>query len=887
MGNKGRMHVLFITYILFAGILLVMIPEGRSSVREGDSEITLYPTQNGTLEYRTELEGKIYMKNYAGYNWLSMGIEHVVGSPIPYERSSITMFVWNLGEADATLETYIAFYPDPNGSENAQMWFDPVFLTPGESRWIDLISYDADLPLPSLSPGAVRLFMRQVETTYADIRIDLEELCSITIPYTHDQPVAVAPEDTSVYMDEALRFDGSASYHGLDLPLTYSWDFNSGTGIINEFQGMIVHHSFQIPGIYEVTLMVFCGDHQDRDTMEVTVLDDTPPVLSVPEDMETYKNTELELSVVECFDPEGDPVNITWTMGDGAVHHGRSVVHSYSKMGNFRVNVSATDSRLYNNKSFVISVLNRAPSCDIKIEGDMVPGFVIRFSAVNVSDPDGDPITNYTWYFGDGKRGYSRNVSHTYTSSGHIKMILQVSDGWDDYKTSTFLDIPENVHPVAVITGPSIAMVGERITFTGLYSLDYEGQKLSFDWTFDGLHLANESLSISYQTTGSKLIRLQVMDSAGGWDDVSHTLSIYEVEHFYPSEVIADDLLVGFHCIEGPRDETDQMEYIDEGGIHRTGSYTGFRSYRIQMQEGRECSVKVEVLEGGPVDLLLLGPAEYSQFRSGKANLMWKDYGTNIDSYFIEFQVLEDGQLFFVVNNDGRFVDGHEPDGGARYRITIRYTEEETGFGSEYVDEPEDEGDMSFMISCCSVIIVIIVIIMVFYVVSRKAEAARADQKPQTSAKEGNVADQVPRPREVRIDPYKKVYGGKVTRNDLNRQPNWKKLDNKFSLTRLEREIGIKDVEKPQFLKAEQPHWESPRELDEAEVDPMMKMGEEVAIPIDVIKGPEVGVPPSREEEEEELLDMETIRRMLEERRKGAAGGDGARLVLPPPPDER
>ncbi len=872
---------MLITLLLLLGLFLYLTPTNEAVERDTPSAITLYPTYHRTLEQTPDLMGTIYLRNHSGYNWLALEIDDLVGRPIDFMVTSAHMSVWNNGQADATLEMYIAFYPDPKATQNSQMWFDPIKLSPGEARTIDVLSDQADMMLFPLSPGMVRLYMRQVETSYGDIRIELVDACYVTIPYSHDQPVAVAPGDVTVYRDQAIAFDGSASYHGLNSPLTYCWDFNTGNGIINESVGKVVYHSFPIVGIYNVSLRVYCGDYHDWDRMVVTVLEDLAPVLSLPEDFDSFKRTELELSVVECYDPEGDDVNITWSMGDGTLLYGRTIKHSYSEKGTYQVNVSATDSRLYNNRSFVISVLNRAPSCDIRVEGDMVPGFPILLSAENVSDPDGDPITNYTWYFGDGERGYSRNVSHTYTSSGYIKMILRVSDGWDHFETYTFLDMPENVHPVAVITGPSIAMVGEMITFTGLYSLDYEGQRLSFNWTFDGLHLANESLSISYQTTGSKLINLQVMDSAGGWDDVSHTLSIYEVEHFYPSEIIADDLLVGFHCIEGPRDETVEMGYINDGGMHITGSYTGFRSYRIQMQEGRECFVKVEVLEGGPVDLLLLGPSEYSRFRSGEANLMWKDYGTNINSDLIEFQVLEDGQLYFVVNNDGRFADGQEPEGGARYRITIRYPEE-TGSGSEYVDDSEDEGDVSFLISCCSVLTVVGVIIIIIYVLTKKTEAARAGQRPQPTVME-KTKDRGPRPREIKIDPYKKVHGGKAARDDLNTQPNWKKLDDKFSLTRMERDIGKKEVEKPQFLKAEQPNWESPRKLDEAEVDPLMKMGDDVAIPIEKIGEPKHQVPSFGEREE--LLDLETIRRKLEERRKGVM--DGGRIVLPPPPGDK
>ncbi|MCK5773568.1 MAG: PKD domain-containing protein, partial [Thermoplasmata archaeon] len=486
--------------------------------------------------------------------------------------------------------------------------------------------------------------------------------------------------------------------------------------------------------------------------------------------------------------------------------------------------------------------------------------------------------------------GYGRNTTHLYTSTGQKMVSLFLSDGSNEGEVYIIIDIPENAFPDARIAGPSVAMLGEVLTFTGAGSADHEGQPIFFNWTYgDELESTSDNISITiaYDTTGTKRIELNIFDSANGQDSEIHYVEIYKTDLFYPSEVNADsgELYLDFDCIEGPREKDLLVDYVDDDGIGKTASYLGYRSYKLLVPEGKDCFVEVDVLEGGPVDLLLLETGEYSRFKNGESQLLIKDYGTAIETYYISFEVQQKGTLYLVVSNDGRFVDGHEPLGGARYRITIRYPDEEAGSVSEYVDETEDEGGISFFMSCCFVLILFGLIIIAGYIVSRKAEAVRAGKKTKPSLKGEEVADRGPKPGEVRIDPYKKVYGGKVARDDLKRQPNWKKLDDKFSLTRMEREIGKKDVEKPQFLKAEQPHWEAPRELEEAEVDPMMEMGGEVKIPIDVIKGPRGGASPSGGEEE--LLDIETIRRMLEERKRGTVGGDGARSVLPPPPEER
>ncbi|MCK5773289.1 MAG: PKD domain-containing protein, partial [Thermoplasmata archaeon] len=401
MGIDERIKVILpIIILVLAGSSMFSHTPGAEAVLDSNIYMALYPTESMDLVEESTGPGVIYLKNHSGYDWAMFDIDDIVGRPAGNDHASISLSAYNHGSAKATLEIYISFFMDPDEASDSQAWFPPVEILPDGSEDINVDSDVIQGDLPVMSPGKVRLYIRQVETTYADIRITLDEFCFITIPYLPDQPVANAGEDRTEYRDQVVMFDGSGSYQTQGEEMEYSWDFNAANGIINEASGITVAHLFEIPGTYTVTLSVFLGALFDSDTLTVIVEEDTPPVLTIGGNVNSFKNTLISLSIVECYDPEGEDVNITWDMGDGTLLYGRSVEHVYSNDGIYLVNVSATDSRNYNNRSLTAYIRNRAPTADILVDSKIVSGFPIQFRAINVVDLEGDSVEYFRWEFG-------------------------------------------------------------------------------------------------------------------------------------------------------------------------------------------------------------------------------------------------------------------------------------------------------------------------------------------------------------------------------------------------------------------------------------------------------------------------------------------------------
>ena len=83
----------------------------------------------------------------------------------------------------------------------------------------------------------------------------------------------------------------------------------------------------------------------------------------------------------------------------------------------------------YSNCSFTIntSSLGDSPVPDPKGPYTAFTNQIIYFNGSNSYDPDGT-ITNYTWNFGDGKKAYEINPTHTYKLPGIYNVTLTVTD---------------------------------------------------------------------------------------------------------------------------------------------------------------------------------------------------------------------------------------------------------------------------------------------------------------------------------------------------------------------------------------------------------------------------------------------------------------------------
>jgi PKD repeat protein len=175
-------------------------------------------------------------------------------------------------------------------------------------------------------------------------------------------------------------------------------------------------------------------------------------------------------------------------------------------------------------------VLNQPPMAVINGPRKGVLGELLTFDGSSSSDLDG-AILSYTWDFGDGTTDRGINVSHSYSPAGTYNVTLTVTDddGLSDTSTYTLLIEEQVVNqpPVAVISGPTNALVGEPLTFNGSGSSDSDGAIVDYTWAFDdGSSASGVNVEHTFQAIGDYLVTLTVTDDGGLTHSASLTVHI-------------------------------------------------------------------------------------------------------------------------------------------------------------------------------------------------------------------------------------------------------------------------------------------------------------------------------------------------------------------------
>lgn len=162
--------------------------------------------------------------------------------------------------------------------------------------------------------------------------------------------------------------------------------------------------------------------------------DDTQPRVDVP----------VELTAVI----EGVPAvatNVTWRLGQGQIAYGSTVQHAWSSPGPVDVNVTVQPPEgppAYDSLTIHVHD-NQPPLPAITVEDreDLQDGDMVVLSAVESSDPDGDPLV-HTWTL-DGDTLEGPRVERQVTAGLHDVQLV-TSDGWTEVTVfDTFgVDLP-------------------------------------------------------------------------------------------------------------------------------------------------------------------------------------------------------------------------------------------------------------------------------------------------------------------------------------------------------------------------------------------------------------------------------------------------------------
>jgi PKD repeat protein len=132
--------------------------------------------------------------------------------------------------------------------------------------------------------------------------------------------------------------------------------------------------------------------------------------------------------------------------------------------------------------------------------------------------PANNPVTSYSWNFGDGRTGSGQTASHSYGIAGIYVAALTISDSYGrTASTSQSVPVTGGVNPTAAfVSSPSDPLLNQPVNFNASGSRAAPGRTIkSYDWDFgDGTFGQGITTSHSYSLARTYIVVLTVTDDS-------------------------------------------------------------------------------------------------------------------------------------------------------------------------------------------------------------------------------------------------------------------------------------------------------------------------------------------------------------------------------------
>lgn len=302
--------------------------------------------------------------------------------------------------------------------------------------------------------------------------------------------------------------------------ISYIWDLGGGTSTIaNPTQ------FYNQAGNYTTRLIVTsAGGCTDTASKEITVYDINNAFLNyLP--LSGCKPLTVDLS---AFSP-APGMNYIWDFGDGTITSSRDTIeqHVYNFFGDFVPKV----------------IMQDASGCIVPVTGldtIRIQGATTKFGLDKKllcdsgriqfidSTTFNNPVSTYTWNFGDGTTSNLSSPSHYYNQPGIYPVTLNVLT--QNNCVDTFrLSIPVTVvaSPDVRIEGDSVICIGEGMNHSGAFNRT-DTSVVQWAWNFPNGNTSavQTPLRQVYQTAGNFVVQTSATNTSGCRDTVSKNIKV-------------------------------------------------------------------------------------------------------------------------------------------------------------------------------------------------------------------------------------------------------------------------------------------------------------------------------------------------------------------------
>lgn len=310
-----------------------------------------------------------------------------------------------------------------------------------------------------------------------------------------------------------------SSYYGGGNPATYTW--YPVTGDSAGTQDLI--WNYNSAGNYNLRLRLTTDKGCVADT-QATVTVYPLPVVSAVNSVPC--NDDSVVLSGNATIVSGSIANYTWYLSDGSVTNGKNISKIFTSSGNQNATLVATSDRGCKDSSMISFRTNPKVTVDF-IAPDVCLDEVTDFTNLSVSS---EPISKYSWKFGDGRVSSLKDPQITYTKAGvfTVELTIETLTGCT-YTVIRQVEVFPKPVPGFNIDPKAGTIVNPNILITDMSS----GADTLWYYSTDGFSTTQRNFTHAFPDSGSFTIWQVVKTDHQCYDSISENIFIHYMYTLY------------------------------------------------------------------------------------------------------------------------------------------------------------------------------------------------------------------------------------------------------------------------------------------------------------------------------------------------------------------
>ncbi|HHZ63918.1 MAG TPA: PKD domain-containing protein [Flavobacteriales bacterium] len=216
----------------------------------------------------------------------------------------------------------------------------------------------------------------------------------------------------------------------------------------------------------------------------------------------------------------------SWDFGDSNTTNTVNPSHYYLNPGIYNASLIVTDSSSCSDTINHNITVDSLPNAQFSVS-DICLGYSAPVS--NLSNGTSGVINAWSWDFGDGSSSSLENPNHIYSNYGIYNISLSVGDD-NGCSRDTTMEIVVYPNPIPEFTAPYLCL-DDEVNFTDISTIIAPLGETLISWAWDfgnGSSSSDQNPSVLYDTSGSYMVSLTVLDLNGCVDSISNSVIVYD-----------------------------------------------------------------------------------------------------------------------------------------------------------------------------------------------------------------------------------------------------------------------------------------------------------------------------------------------------------------------